>query len=72
MQKQQPKIGERLTYSVDEAAVLLGVSRSLAYECIQRGEIPSIRFGRRVLVPRVAIEVLLGHGLNGNLPTKAR
>ena len=43
---------ERLTFTVDEVARLLGISRSGAYDSIARGEIPSLNFGRRVLVPR--------------------
>jgi excisionase family DNA binding protein len=46
---------ERLTYSVEEAARLLGISRAFAYECIARGEIPHLRIGRRILVPRSAL-----------------
>jgi excisionase family DNA binding protein len=43
---------ERLTFTVDEVARLLGISRSAAYDSIARGEIPSLNIGRRVLVPR--------------------
>lgn len=50
---------ERLTLTVEEAGALLGISRAFAYEAVRRGEIPSIRIGRRVLVPRVALERLL-------------
>lgn len=52
---------ERLTLSVDQAAQVLGVSRALAYELVARGEIPSLRLGRRIVVPRRALEVLLAH-----------
>jgi excisionase family DNA binding protein len=38
--------------TVEEAAALLGVSRGLAYELVRRGEIPSLRLGRRLVVPR--------------------
>ena len=38
---------------------LLGVSRNAAYVAVRTGEIPSIRIGRRVVVPKVAIERLL-------------
>ena len=31
---------ERLTYSVEEAATVLGISRAFAYEPVQRGDIP--------------------------------
>jgi excisionase family DNA binding protein len=40
-----------LTLTVEEAAAPLGISRPFAYEAVRRGEIPSIRIGRRVLVP---------------------
>lgn len=49
----------KLTYTVTEAADLLGISRSSAYECVRRGEIPSLTLGRRVVVPRRALEALL-------------
>jgi excisionase family DNA binding protein len=45
----------RLTLSVDEAAERLGIGRSAAYEAIHRGEIPSLRIGRRFLVPVSAL-----------------
>ena len=50
------------TFSVDEAAVLLGVSRSHAYDLVRRGEfpVPVIRLGRTVRVPRAALNNLLG------------
>ena len=50
---------ERLTLTVDEAAQALGISRALAYELIARYELPSLRLGRRIVVPRRALEVLL-------------
>jgi excisionase family DNA binding protein len=49
----------RLTLTVPEVAELLGISRSSAYECVRRGEIPSITLGRRVVIPRRALEALL-------------
>jgi len=49
----------RATYTVAETAAILGISRTTTYECIQRGEIPSRRFGRRVVVPRYELERLL-------------
>jgi len=50
---------ERLTYSVEEAGRLIGISRASAFEAARRGELPTIRIGRRLLVPRVALERLL-------------
>ena len=45
-------VAERATYSVDEVAHLLGLSRGLAYQCVRQGQIPAIRVGRRWMVPR--------------------
>ncbi len=50
---------ERKTYTVEEAAERLGISRNSAYEAVRRGEIPSLRIGRRVLIPRAALERML-------------
>lgn len=49
-------VEKRLVFTVEEAAQLLGISRSFAYEAVQRGEIPSMRIGRRILVPKAALE----------------
>jgi excisionase family DNA binding protein len=49
----------RLTLSVTEAAQVLGISRALAYELVAQGELPSLQFGRRLVVPSRAIERLL-------------
>ena len=50
---------DKLTYTVTEVAELLGISRTSAYECVRRGEIPSLRLGRRLLVTRAGFEQLL-------------
>jgi excisionase family DNA binding protein len=50
----------RLTWTVTEAAQLLGISRASAYEAAHRGELPVRVIGRRLLVPRVALLRLLG------------
>jgi excisionase family DNA binding protein len=49
----------RQTYHLEEVAKLLGVGRNQAYEAARRGEIPSIRIGKRVLVPKAALDRLL-------------
>jgi excisionase family DNA binding protein len=49
----------RLTWTVTEAAELLGISRASAYEAAHRGELPVRVIGRRMLVPRVALLRLL-------------
>jgi excisionase family DNA binding protein len=52
--------GDRLVVSVAEAGQLLGVSRAFAYELAARGELPTIRLGRRVVVPKVALLAMVG------------
>jgi excisionase family DNA binding protein len=51
---------EPLTYSVETAATMLGISRALAYQLVRGGELPSIKLGRRVVVPRAALLRLVG------------
>ena len=53
---------QRLTMTVEEAAVILGISRATAYDAVSRGEIPCLRIGRRILIPKVAMERLLNGG----------
>src|SRR4029453_683512 len=42
---------DRLTWTITEAAQLLGISRATAYEAAHRGELPVRLIGRRMLVP---------------------
>ena len=51
---------EKETLTVEETAKVLGIGRSLAYRMAQDGEIPTLRLGRRILIPRQAITELLG------------
>ena len=55
---------ERATYTIEETARLLGIGRSSAYEAARRGDILTIRIGRRLLVPAIALERLLNGDLN--------
>jgi len=48
------------TMTIPEAAALLGISRSAAYRAVTRGEIPSVRIGRRLLVPTAKLYTILG------------
>lgn len=51
---------EKLTLTVSETARILGIGRNSAYGAISRGEIPVIRVGKRLLVPKAALETMLG------------
>ena len=46
--------------TVEEAAKLLRIGRSAAYDAARRGDIPVIRVGRLLRVPRHRLEALLG------------
>ena len=50
---------QTLTISVPEAARLLGINRMLAYSLARKGEIPAVRLGHRIVVPRAALERML-------------
>lgn len=56
---------ERLTYYIDEAAKVLGVGRNQAYEAARNGQLPTIRIGKRILVPRVALAEMLSNAQCG-------
>jgi excisionase family DNA binding protein len=62
---------QRKTLSVGEAAEALGIGRTLAYEAVRRGEIPTIRIGRRLLVPRGGLDQLLGSEATVEVPSPA-
>lgn len=58
----EPPVGAsraKLTMSVHEAAEALGISTTLAYELVRRGELSSVRLGRRILVPSKSLEALI-------------
>ena len=47
------------TVSVEIAGAVLGLSRASAYGLARSGDLPTIRMGRRLLVPKAALEKLL-------------
>ncbi|MDP8929229.1 MAG: helix-turn-helix domain-containing protein [Actinomycetota bacterium] len=48
------------TLTIEEAGELLGLSRSSAYRAAARGELPTLRFGRRLIVPTGRLLAMLG------------
>lgn len=57
-------IGEpaRLAYSAAEVAPMLGCTRQHINNMIARGELRSVKLGRRRLIPASAIDALLAGG----------
>ena len=49
-------IEKRLCLTVPEAAEMLGISRNYGYELVRRGELPSVRFGKRIVIPKIALQ----------------
>ena len=50
---------ERQTVTVPEAARRLGIGRNSGYDAVKAGELPVIRIGKRLLVPKAALDRLL-------------
>jgi excisionase family DNA binding protein len=50
---------ERLTYSIDELAETLGVSRDLINDALAMGQVKSIKVGRRRLIPASEVDALM-------------
>jgi excisionase family DNA binding protein len=48
------------TIKVEEAAMLLGISRSAAYRAVKSGQLQTFRMGRRLLVPTAPLLRMLG------------
>ena len=58
---------QKLACSVEDAARTLGISRGLAYELARQGQLPTIRLGRRLLVPLEALHRMLRDVASGEL-----
>ena len=63
---------KRLVYSVPEAGRLLGLSRNSSYEAAKRGEIPTIKIGRLLLVPKVPFHRMLECDRRGDADQEQR
>ena len=52
-------IGDKLVFSVDEAADLLSIGRTKAFQLISEGRLGSLKVGHRRLVPRQDLEAFV-------------
>jgi len=58
---------ERRTYTVTEAATVLGISRTSAYERVRAGDLPALRLGRRIVIARATVDAFVsGAAIAGN------
>ena len=67
MKTQQQKV-EALCVFLLIAAEMLGISTGLCYRLVHEGQIPSIRLGRRILVPVAALQEMLDGNREGVRP----
>ncbi len=59
---------QKQTLTVPETARVLGIARNSAYLAVRTGAIPSLKIGRRILVPRQAVERMLAAPKPGARP----
>jgi excisionase family DNA binding protein len=54
----KPESPECRTVSLEDAAKILGISRASTYAYAKSGDLPVIRIGNRLLMPKAAIDKL--------------
>ena len=59
---------DSIVWTVAEVGKILRLSRGATYEAIRSKQIPSIQIGRRILIPRAALERLVD-GTNNSSTT---
>jgi len=47
---------KKLVYTVPEVAQLLGINHIKMYKLVKRADFPSVRIGRRIVIPKAAFE----------------
>lgn len=58
---------DRITFSVTEAAEVLGVSRSFMYQLVKENRIPSFKLGNRRLIPKESLEAWIRNNTENNI-----
>ena len=59
MSERRVPLEHRLALSVSDAAALLGISRSKAYQLVADGTLPAVTIGKVARIPRRALEAWL-------------
>ena len=62
MEVEELEMVDKLAYSPMEVAELLGLGRSSTYQALAKGRIPSIRVGKKILIPKAGLVKLLSEG----------
>ena len=50
---------KRQVLTIEEGSKALGLSRGSMYKAVHRGDVPALRIGRRMMIPRAALSRLL-------------
>ncbi len=58
--RQELATAGKLIFTVAEVATLLGMSTSTVYEALRTGQLTSLRFGRKIVIPAAPILAMLG------------
>jgi excisionase family DNA binding protein len=57
--------GSRLTLTIPEACQALGIGETMLRQMLRTGQLPILKIGRRVLIPRQAVEQLVAEACTG-------
>jgi excisionase family DNA binding protein len=57
---------QRLTLTIPEACQMLGIGETTLRQMIRIGQLPILKIGRRVLIPRQALEALVSDACRGS------
>ncbi len=63
--------GNKAVYTIEEGCRLLDISRPTLRNAIRNGRIPHARFGRRILIPKGALDRILAGEQATNDPRPA-
>lgn len=55
----------KYVYTVPQVARMLGINRNLAYQLARIGSLPTLRLGKRLVCPKVAIDRMLQQADDG-------
>ncbi|UFX41706.1 helix-turn-helix domain-containing protein [Bradyrhizobium sp. 41S5] len=56
----RPDRADCLVYTVPEAGALLGLTKNASYEAAKRGDLPILRIGKLLKVPKAALHAMIG------------
>jgi excisionase family DNA binding protein len=57
-------VGERMAYSPQEAASMLGLCLNSIYKMLKCGQLKGVRVDRKILIPKSELERFLGSNRN--------